>query len=322
MNGLSFLGFLLPLAGIGVVVLFIVAVIQQSKHEQSGGFKQAFYTVVSLVMLSITIGAFIATLIPTLRQTVFTQASSYATRFDLPPTLYLAGHPGEVVKETSGNTYTCADKCDFTVDDKAQFTSWKQQYQDWQKRQISSSARFRNDLVGPLSFLIVGLPLYFVFMRLMEKGAKDERMNTSKPLPLRSLYYYFVAFSGLIMAVFAVGALLNTTLRVALKAEDPNQQFESIPAIGVDQGNGVRSIIACAEQCGFTVEDVDLANAWLSDSADFKDRSSGKTGRIQDDLANNLPLLAVGFPLFWLHFTRIRKETQVPPVSPTPIATS
>ena len=52
MESLAFLAVLIPLVGVGVVVLFIVAVIQQSKQEHTGGFKQAFFTVVSLVMLA------------------------------------------------------------------------------------------------------------------------------------------------------------------------------------------------------------------------------------------------------------------------------
>lgn len=304
----AFLGFLIPLLGIGVVVLFIVAMIQQGKSEH-GGFKQAFFTVVTLVMLGLWVGGLMASLMPMLKRFVFTQAVDYQQRYDAPPSLYLPGTPSSIAKE--GNVYSCTDKCEFTADDKVQFASWKQQYQDWKKRHQNDSQRFRNDLVAPLSFLIVGLPLYFVFRRLMEQGAKEDAAASQRPTPLRSLYYYFVAFSGLIMAVVALGALINTSLRVALKAEDPNTIYTEparIDGMG-DPGSAARSILACQDKCGFTATDISLANDWLADDATFRETVQGKSGRIHDDLATYLPILLIGFPLFWYHFTRIRRET-------------
>ncbi|MBI2984739.1 MAG: hypothetical protein HYY50_03895 [Candidatus Kerfeldbacteria bacterium] len=316
MESLAFLGILIPLVGIGVVVLFIVAVMQQSKMEHAGGFKQAFFTVVSLVMLAITVGSLVAILSTTFRQTIFTQARSPYGRFgEPPPALYLPGAP---MKEAQAVAYTCKEKCQFTADDKAQFASWKDQYKQWRDNRQQSNQQFRNDLVGPLSFLIVGLPLYLVFARLMERGGKRELDQLKKPAPLRSLYYYFVAFSGLLMVVFAAGWIINTVLRVVLRAEDPYGGVTR--PVASESDRGTESIVNCASKCGFSADEVRLVRQWQSDQKTFEERTNNKTVQIHSDLSTQLPLLLVGLPLFWAHFARIRRESQEskPPAAPTP----
>lgn len=315
MASLAYLAALIPIVGIGVVVLFIVSVIQQSKTEHTGGFKQAFFTVVSMVMLATVVGSTIAVISTVSQRFIFTKAATTGIyRNGPPPTLFLPS--GTVNKETGSTvSYTCTDKCQFTTDDKAQFVSWKQQYQDWQKSKPTDETQFRRDLVTPLSFLIVSLPLYFVFMRLMERGAKQELEALKKPTSLRSLYMYFLAFVGLLMVVFSTGWLINTGLKTVLKTNTNTNQIEAIP---IGQTTGLDSVIACGSKCDFTETDLDLAGQGKTDYDTWQKGNQSNGNQVQTDLATQLPLLLVGFPLFWYHFARIRKETQDHPATPTP----
>lgn len=305
MDNLVWLSALIPIAGIGVFVLFIVSIVQHMKQDQKGGFKQAFYTIVSFVMLAITVGSLIALLSAGLRQTVFKDA--LGNRYDMPPSIFFAGTTAE--KSPSLVAQTCTDSCTLTADDKAQFTSWKTQYQDWQKR-TNSNTQFRSTLASSLAFLIVGLPLYIVFMRLMEKGAKREQDGNKKPTALRSLYYYFIAFSGLLFMAISAGFLINTGLRVWLKAETSTTTSPMVlsgTAIDLPTASA-QSVINCADKCGFTASDVALAQQWIVDQEKFTAKGKSLTAQRQGDLVNQLPLLAVSIPLFWYHFARIRKE--------------
>lgn len=311
MESLAFLAFLIPLAGIGVVVLFVMAVVQQ-KQEHTGGFKQAFFTIVSLAMLAITIGSVIALMTTVAREYAFPKSVSMIQRYNFPPSLYLPGTGDKAAPEA----YACESSCEFTADDRAQVVAWKQSYESWKTAAPAQSSDFKRNLVGPLSFLIVGLPLYLVFMRLMERGAKIELAQLKKPTGLRQLYYYFVAFSGLLMAVFAAGALINTGLRTVLDV-DPVAIEAAPTVIADDQGRGPQSIINCAEACGFSEADVQLAKDWQSDYRDYRNAIEEPSGQLQDDLSTMLPVLLVGTPLFWLHFARIRKEAQGAPASPS-----
>lgn len=319
MENLAWLAILTPLLGIGVVVVFIVAVIQEGKSERRG-FKQAFFIVVTLVMLGISVGATIGLFSTTMRQYVFPDAKNYARRFNSPPPLFLTGTTStlEGVKPAGPpltSPYTCTTDCQFTAEDKISITNWQTSYRQWRDEEFGTLT-FRRDVATLLPFLIVALPLFIIFFRLMQRGAASELAETKKISPLRSLYFYFIAFSGLLIAVIGAGGTINIGLNRLLNTSDPtmNEPIRS----AIDDG-AVKSIITCADKCGFSTADVKLAQDWISDTKAFTTRTQSGAGRTGNDLANFLPLLFVGIPLFWYHFNRIRKETQETH-SPTRIA--
>lgn len=325
MESLAWLAVLVPLLGVGVVVVFIVAIIQEGKSERRG-FKQAFFTVVALVMLGISVGAIIGLLNTTLKNVAFGEEQAKVNRYSAPPFLFLPGAQPVVsdvkaVKPETGTTvqaYTCTSECQFTADDKAAVASWKAEYRQWQST-TNANYNLRRDLAALLPFIIIAVPLFIVFFRLMQRGAAAESAETKKLSPLRSLYFYFIAFSGLLIAVIGAGGLVNLGLNQVLKVDD--QGMLSVPAQAYDT-TPVKSLIACAEQCDFSSDDVALANEWLVDAEKFTKGETISSGKITNDLSNFLPLLLVGFPLFWYHFARIRKESQdthVPTIkTPTP----
>ncbi len=312
MESLAWLAVLVPLLGVAMVVVFIVAIVQEGKAERRGGFKQAFFTMVTLVMLGISVGATIGLLNTTMRNVIF-RGEGNTNRFNAPPYLYLPSAPSvatpEGVKSSVAPTiapYTCASECQFSADDKAAVKSWKAEYKRWQTNSTVSYA-YRRDLAVILPFLIVALPLFFVFFRLMQKGAVIELTETKKLSPIRSLYFYFIAFSGLLVAVIGAGGLVNLGLNQALRVNEAD--IQTVPALSLDTVT-VKNIITCATACDFTTDDVAMAERWVTDAEKFSTEQTLSKGKIGSDLSNFLPLLLIGFPLFWFHFNRIRKETQ------------
>lgn len=301
MESLNFIGPLLFIAGAAVIILAIIAVVQDLRQERKYGYRQAFYTIVTLVMLVMAVGSGISLMVIGLKQ-VMPSAKTFTSRMNTPPAPYLIG---DAVKGVPASGYTCTTDCQFTAADKQNFTDWKTQYESW-KTTNSANQQLRRDLAGGLSLFLIALPLYVLFMRWMNRGAKEEMQQHQRPSPLRSVYFYGVAFGGLVMAVVGGAMLLNTVLKVALKTNSTN--FSG--PIPISSMNGpADSVIACADKCGFTADEVALVKEWKETNAAAVANQGKNTGATANDLANTIPYILVGIPLFWYHFVRIRKET-------------
>lgn len=320
MASLAFLAVLVPLLGIAVVVVFIVAVIQEGKSDRRAGFKQAFFTIVALVMLGVTVGSVIGLMNTTLRNIAFPSAKNYERRFTPPTQLYLPSTSpkigSDVVKPDGSSNYqalTCTADCQFSADDKRALADWKASYQTWRDETIGNLT-FRKDLAVLLPFLIVALPLFIVFFRLMQRGSAAEQAETKKLSPLRSLYFYFIAFTGLLVAVIGAGGLVNLGLNQLLRTTTSSSTSEALKPMTDD--SGIQSVIACADRCDIAAADVALARQWITDNEKFSKDVTATRGKTANDLSIFIPLLLVGFPLFWFHFNRIRKETQDHQITP------
>jgi hypothetical protein len=124
---------------------------------------------------------------------------------------------------------------------------------------------------------------------------------------LRSVYFYGLALAGLIMAVVSASILINSGLKRVLKTETPDTVVGLSIAKPGAETTTAQSIIDCASTCSFTSEEVALVREWKTAAeAASTDTTYSAT---QSDLANMIPLLLLGAPLFWFHFARIRKET-------------
>jgi hypothetical protein len=194
------------------------------------------------------------------------------------------------------------------------FAEWKNSYQSWRDSN-NFSMQTRRNIAGALSLLIISLPLYLFFARSMNRGAKEERALNPKTSPLHSVYFYGVSFAGLVTAVVGGAFLLNTALASLLKTTSSSQ---STNVTSVSDMVGVDSVIACGAKCDFTTDDLDLAAQWKQDWQKVRDQKPSQASSTQNDLANTIPLILVGLPLFWYHFARIRKEGQ--PSTPTKTA--
>jgi len=308
MDSLSFLGPLLGFAGLAVVVLAVVAIVQDIRQERKYGYRQAFYTIVTLVMLVLAVGSIESLMVVGLKEAM-PGAKQYSQRYNQPPSLYISGLPASEVKSVTGvsTAYTCEKDCQFTADDKLMMKDWKAGYLNWRDT-ASLSLQTRRNISGGLSLLIISLPLLWFFMRWMNRGAKEEYDIQHKPSPLRSIYFYGVSFAGLVTAVIAGAILLNTAIGSILKTNGTSVT-KTVPMTDFSiETAAVTSIINCGYRCAFSQEDIQLAKDWQLDWQKHRDLQNANTGSVQNDLANTIPLILVGLPLFWYHFTRIRRE--------------
>lgn len=314
MENLAFLGPLLFIAGAAVVILAIIAVVQDLRQERKYGYRQAFYTIVTLVMLVMAVGSGISLVVIGLKQ-VMPSVKNFTSRMNTPPGPYLTGVPEKGLGTLTA--YSCATDCQFSAVDKQNFTDWKAQYASW-KSTNTPNQQLRRDLASGLSLFLIALPLYILFMRWMNRGAAEEMGQHQRPSPLRSVYYYGVAFGGLVMAVVGGAMLLNTVLKVALKTS--NNSFIG-PTVVSSMAVPADSVLACADKCGFTADDVALVKEWKETNATVTAKQASNSGATANDSANTIPYVLVGIPLFWYHFVRIRRESR-PATTPSATAST
>lgn len=311
-----FLPFAIPTVAVGILAFIIIAIVQEARTGgKAEAVRGAFTYVVSLVMLFIVTGAIFFLLQQVAREAIFTSAKS-TTYTPAPPALFLS-------TATSGSSlYVCTDSCQFNDTDRELLQSWKTQYADW-KKTTPTTVGYTNDdkrqTVNAISFLIVALPLWWWFFRRMANrdARRAQKEGATKPSSLRSAYFYIVAFSGLVGLVTAGALLLNVGLKsvLGIQSETTTTPRLAEPTkVGVSSSEqyGVKSIINCAEKCGFSADDKALAEQWIGDYDAWND-ANVTTFPAQPstptDLANYLPLLLVSWPLFWYHFMTIRRES-------------
>lgn len=316
---MEFTGFLissLVIGSIGALVVLVLAIVQEGKLGGRGlSVRNGFYAAVSLVLLAITVAATVFVVNLTLTTWVFTKAP-YTRGYEVstPPTPTFGPVVSEGVKApvpadgTVSYRYTCTAGCQFTADEVQAVHDWAPVYSDWRSKNhpesILTTAR-RRDLVNALSFLLVGLPLFLVFFRILR------RSGPSEPRVVRSVYFYYAAFAGLVMAVVAGALLVNVALKAVTGVGDSPNPGNVRPLLVQDPNVAIlKSVTACQAQCGFTTTENQLAQQWQNDYQIMQNRITGVgTSKAQGDLAIYLPLLAVGVPLFLFHFAQARRET-------------
>lgn len=301
----SYLIPIIPIAGVAIVVFFIVAIVQEGKQQAHGAvIRSVFNYIVALAMLGIVIGSGTFLLNLGFKSWVFTKADA-VQRYNPPPTLFLSAN---MTKETP-TSYACADKCEFTQEDRTSFASWKEQYQSWKDNTGNLPAQRQRDAVGGFSFLIVSLPLFYFFYRNLQKEAKERAVSG----PIRPLYFYGFALTGLLMTIISGAFLINLVLKtwVFTKAGDLTDAYYSGPvAMSTMDKQGVESVKNCGTACGFSDEDQALAAAWLDEYDAYQTGLQNKTNRTHSELATELPFILFGLPLFYYHWMRIRRESR------------
>jgi MFS family permease len=165
-----------------------------------------------------------------------------------------------------------------------------------------------------LSFFIVAVLAFWFHWRVIQKEQKNRADGHT--LVTRAIYFWGMSLFGLLMVVIAGGFLLNVLLRTWLY---PNLDTDTNtkPAMVASQQTSVDSLINCASACGFTAEQVQLANEWKADYAEATTATEvTKTAKRQNDIAMSLPFVLVGIPLFIYHWMTVRRKqspTDLPP---------
>jgi hypothetical protein len=312
---------MIPIGGVIAFLAAIAFLIGAAQDGKTAGtkadvVKHVYFYLTAFITLLIIVGAGVTLLNVGMRTWVLTKADQVNDYRGTPPPLYV---PTATTAETEklGNTtiLNCDDKCAFTASDKTELTNWKQNYTSWKAAGPSSQTR-ATTTVAALSFLIVGLLAFWFHWRVIQK--EQQQRASGQPLVTRAIYFWAMALLGLLMTVIAGGFLLNVGLKAWLYPNADNSSSGSKPIAMVSEQAGVDSIIACATACGFSADDVQLANDW---KADYERATGGteisKSATRQSNVAMSLPFLLVGIPLFLYHWMTVRRKDQISDVPPT-----
>lgn len=333
MDFLSTLAVAIWIAAIGALVLLILAIVQEGRSGGRGvSIRQGFYAAVSLVLLTLSVTSLTFLLHLGLTSWALTNApyGNVAPSKSTPPPLILAanmdasGAPVTSVRQCTPKVAadgTTTANCEFTSQDIQAFRSWVTEYTAWKAIPPvdTRSQAQRRDIVNALSFLIVAAPLFVVFYRLLR------RRNPDAPLVVSSVYHYYVAFAGLVMTVVSAALLINVGLKAATGVKDvennPSTMYATSPLVGPADTTALTlaSVENCASACGFSPSEVAVAHSWRTDTQATA-APTKPTSKRQGDLASNLPLLAVGLPLFLFHFREARSAGSTE--SPAPRSTT
>jgi len=128
----------------------------------------------------------------------------------------------------------------------------------------------------------------------MEQTATEGRLAI-----LKNFYFYVVSFVALMMVVFSVANIIGITLKTYIFTKaDVNYYSYPIPA------------------CDSTVVDPTIKKLPAEDCAKSqaeteKRQKDENSAQKQRDLVRDISFLVVGIPLFWLHWSYLRRNKTV-----------
>ena len=303
--------------GVAVVfaVIFAVVAIVEGRHTgaKSGIIKQIYFYLVSILTLLISVvavGFIVQTL---LKSTVFTQADTFDKSSVMPSGLYLSS-----AKEPSSTTISCTSGCDLTESQKTEIANWSDNYQSWQESQ-DSSARRQRDLVAALSVLLVALPLFYVHYRIIQKENATQTPEQRAYRMIRPTYFYIATFVGLGMVITFGSLLINLGLKtyVFTKANTADNGSDSYMMSSSPESSSADSINNCATACNLDAKYVVSAEQYKIDYQSWQSRNRSG-GRNASEAARDIAFLVAAIPLFWYHWSKVRKEGHEP-TDPAPM---
>ncbi len=314
-----FLAYLIPFGGLAIVIFAIAAILEGKTHMSKGSIVRSLYFyLMSIVTLAIVAGSLIFLVNLGLKSWVFTKADQLSSRLGPPPVLYLdSTTPSEATKAAApaapgATVLTCKDACQLTDAQKSNIDSWKASYASWQEASAHPESQRTRDAVAALSFLIVALPFFIIHFRIVQKDAKqsvDEEHGVIRPT-----YFYFISLASLLMVVIAGGFLINIALKTwvfpsAQQADKLASNIYPVQQVSSER-DSVKSISACGEKCGIDKETVALANSWITDYDAWQKEVSTPQNSTQRQAASSIPFVLVGIPLFWYHWSIVRKQSK------------
>ncbi|MBU0964084.1 hypothetical protein KKC06_03535 [Patescibacteria group bacterium] len=304
---------LLPTLGVLALVIFGIAAIIEGKStmKKSNVIRSVYFYMASLVTLAIVIGSVIFLINLGLKSWLFTEADPVLYRIGSPPSLFLGDRfEPEVIDEAF---LICEDGCILSASQKSNIATWQENYTDWQKRKSNPGGDRARDAVAALSFLIISLPIFIIHFRILQKESKKDEAIAGREV-IRPTYFYFVSLSALLMIVIAGGMLINLGLKTwvfpsAGEADRiESKEYFAEPYV-ISEKTNIQSIVDCGEECEIDEETIALAELWLIDYTEWQN-SYGAQDSTQRQAASTIPFVLLGMPLFWYHWSVVRKESK------------
>lgn len=129
----------------------------------------------------------------------------------------------------------------------------------------------------------------------------DTTSAQNKVFLIKKIYFYLVSFVALMMVVFSLGDLINTTLRIYVFTHADNFSYYPMmvcetPAPPAVKDPNVKPL---------SKEDCEKQNADNQKRADEE-----RQAQRERDLVRDISMIVVGLPLFALHWMGARKKEQ------------
>ncbi|MDD5040157.1 MAG: DUF5671 domain-containing protein [Patescibacteria group bacterium] len=300
-----------------VLLIFIIAIIMENKAPEKKGsiLRNVYFYMASLVTLGIAVGSLIFLANVGLKTWVFTDAEPLSYRLGQPPVLYfdqsVTDSAAKPVVSVGAGAITCDSECTLSTDQQNAITDWKASYETWTKNKDNPNASRQRDLINGFSFLIVALPIFIIHYRIVQREAK--RKSPEQHNPVRTAYYYFVSLAALVMTVVSVGMFLNLALKNwVFPSVGDAQRNSSQVTMGVDEYSisGVQSVVTCGATCGLDTQTVSLAQQWIVDFNSWNSSIDEANNNTDRQAAGIIPFILFGVPLFWYHWSVVRKESK------------
>ncbi|MFA5134461.1 MAG: DUF5671 domain-containing protein [Patescibacteria group bacterium] len=283
----------------------------KTQADKRPAIRSAYFYLASLVTLGIVVGSVIFLINLGFKAWVFTDAEPAGYERGAPASLYASSkiNPEDAVSDAF---LECDGPCELTAAQESDIETWKANYTSWKEAYTTPNAGRTRDAVNGFSFLIVALPFFLIHYRIVQR---DERKNENKEhAVIRPTYYYFISLSALLMIVIAGGFLINLGLKTwvfpsAGEADKASSRYEMPAAELAYEKAPIESIVECGEECGVDADTVTLAQGWLTDYENWNN-SVHDVDSTQREAAAAIPFILVGAPLFWYHWSTVRRESK------------
>lgn len=295
----------------GIIVLIIISVVGliegKSTMKKNQVVRSLYFYLAALVTLGIVVGSLIFLVNVGLKSWVFTDADPVLQRIGPPPSLYFQAK----TPTTDQLILACDNNCVITTDQKTAIADWQTNYTNWLDTKSKPNSQRASDLAAALSFLIVALPFFIIHFRIVQRDARNEEVQERSII--RPIYFYFISLAALLMIVIAGGMLINVGLKTwVIKTADQtsNQIKMATPAsVGYSEKTPIQSIVDCGAKCALEDKTVTLAKQWLVDYSAWETVSANFNNN-QRQAASEIPFVLWGIPLFWYHWSVVRKESR------------
>ncbi|MEK9183420.1 MAG: hypothetical protein AAB849_02830 [Patescibacteria group bacterium] len=129
----------------------------------------------------------------------------------------------------------------------------------------------------------------------------DTTSAQNKVFLIKKIYFYLVSFVALMMVVFSLGDLINTTLRIYVFTHADN--FSYYPTM------------VCEAPAPSTIKDPNVkplsqADCEKQNTDNQKRADEERQSQRERDLVRDISMIVVGLPLFALHWMGAKKKDQ------------
>jgi len=134
---------------------------------------------------------------------------------------------------------------------------------------------------------------------------------------IRTIYLYLFSLVGLFILVFGSIGLIKLALTTWVFPDADNYTYNMRPLILPDgkiasESELIEGLKSCKENCDLSSNDKEALSEWLAEYKENKENGPKKqiSANRQRQLSQNLAMILVGLPLYFYHWTVIKKDAK------------